>query len=78
MSAPYVVSINHAWTGHEETIRRDTFDEALEVYRTKRQSVRGMVTIYGDGYDVDCGPNGFRVCSDGLTDDERERVEAIG
>lgn len=78
MSAPYFVSINHAWTGHETTIPCETFDEALEVYKAKRESVRGSVRLYGDGMDCDCGPEGYYVCSDGLTDDERERVEAIG
>jgi len=31
-----------------------------------------------DGYDCDCDQDGYFMCSDGLDDDERERIEMAG
>lgn len=35
-------------------------------------------TITGDGVDADCDQDGYYMCSDGLGDDERERIEDAG
>lgn len=48
----------------------DTFDAALAEYRQHREPK----SLGGPGYDCDCDENGQFVVSDGLTDEERERM----
>ena len=59
-----------------------SFEEALQLGIDARDTGRGgsyaSVRVIGDGYDCDCDQDGYYECSDGLTDDERERVEEVG
>lgn len=51
-----------------------TFPEALAFYGT----VKGYRKLINrDGYDCDCDDRGYFMCSDGLTEDERDEVEAV-
>ena len=77
MSAPYYVWIARP-SGYQEHIPCKTLDEAI-LRATEVPSQRHMmVRVIGDGYDAEYGLGGPRVCSDGLTEHERERVEAAG
>ena len=50
------------------------FTAALACYR-QRQTERYGASITGDGYDCDCDQDGFFCVDDGLSEDERERIE---
>lgn len=57
----------------------DDFDEALAAaVEESKKPGWCWVHLYGDGYDVDCDQGGYFVCDDGLTDDERLKVEEAG
>lgn len=47
-----------------------TFQEALALYRSSRGA-----SVFGSGYDCDSDEDGFFVCSDGLTEEERDALE---
>lgn len=51
------------------------FQRALDHFVDHKGSAPGA-RLVGEGYDADCDEDGFHEVSDGLTDDERERVEA--
>lgn len=53
-----------------QSVQFETFDAALDEYRSRPEPR----ALYGAGYDVDCDQDGFFVCCDGLTDEERERL----
>jgi hypothetical protein len=78
MSAPYSVWIYGPYG--DRTIPFQTFDEALDlaIHEVETQSPPTTVRVIGDGYDCEQTYEGFRECSDGLTDAERERVEEAG
>lgn len=68
MSAPYTV----AWgdlAGEIDSVRRDTFDEALEVYRERNRMAGVIAFMSGDGAEQD----GDR-WHDGLTEEERDQL----
>lgn len=52
------------------------FGRALDHYADHKGGPCGA-RVTGEGYDADHDEDGFREASDGLTDDERERVEAL-
>ncbi len=54
----------------------DSFPEALAFYAEHRDRPHGA-KLLGDGADWDGGPEGYRLCSDGLTEAEREQVEDL-
>ena len=59
--------------GYMDTKQFDTFDLAFEFW--DEVCDRSGTIIGDDGYDCDCDEDGFKVCCDGLTDEQRERVE---
>ncbi len=52
------------------------FQRALDYFVDHRGAASGA-RLVGEGYDADCDEDGFHEVSDGLTDDERERLEAV-
>jgi hypothetical protein len=78
MSAPYSVCVSYP-SGHQRTIGAPSFGEAAALAELERlKPGLKMVSVYGDGYDVDCDDDGFFVLHDGLTDSEREALDARG
>ncbi len=52
------------------------FQRALDYFVDHRGGPCGA-RLVGEGYDADCDKDGFHEASDGLTDEERARVEAV-
>ena len=78
MSTPYSVFVSYP-SGHQRTIDAPSFGEAVaEAEAELRKPGVKMVSVHGDGYDVDCDDGGFFVCNDGLTDSERDALDARG
>jgi len=50
----------------------EAFPEALEFYAQNPDA-----QLFGQGVDFDCDEGGFFLVSDGLTDAERDAVEAV-
>lgn len=61
---------------HAFWTRTESFPRALELFAEHHTGDCGAV-ITGEGYDVDCDEDGFHVVDDGLTDYEREAIEAV-
>ena len=78
MSAPYFVGVSYP-SGHSREIKATTFEEVCDLAEIELAKP-GMkfVTVYGDGYDVDSDQDGFFCCDDGLTEAERDVLEARG
>ena len=76
MSAPYQVWIDDV--GDHEFIDCATLDEAIAEALKIKPHPYVRVRVIGDGYDAEYTSEGARECSDGLTDEERERVEEAG
>jgi hypothetical protein len=78
MSAPYSVFVSYP-SGHQRTIDAPSFDEAADLAELELQKPGlKMVSVHGDGYDVDCDDGGFFTCDDGLTDSERDVLDMRG
>ena len=71
--APYTVGYGWCRENHEKFA---SFVDALRFYAEKNGGAFGA-DITGDGYDCDCDQDGYFCCDDGLTDLEREWVEAV-
>lgn len=54
----------------------DDFTAALACYR-QRHAERFGASIFGDGVDYDCDGDGFFMVDDGLTYEQRKRIEEI-
>ena len=69
--SPYTVS--YGWY-RENWEKFDDFDAALKFY-IRQGAHDGDAILVGDGYDCDCDQDGYFMCSDGLTEAERDRIE---
>lgn len=70
---PFTVSWGYCNENFEE---HDTFEAALAQFRVlsaKLPSPFGPA-LHGDGLDGDCDGDGFFMCSDGLSEEQRERT----
>jgi hypothetical protein len=61
---------------HQRTEEFTDFERALSYFADHKGGPCGA-RVTGVGYDADHDGDGFREVSDGLTDEERERVEAV-
>ncbi len=52
------------------------FQRAIDYFVDHKGAADGA-RLVGEGYDADCDEDGLHEVSDGLTDEERERVEAV-
>lgn len=75
MSAPYYVWIDHA--GDHRHIDCESLTEAIAVASRVPPKRYQVVTVCGDGAEGGYGDYGSQWW-DGLSEDERERVEAAG
>lgn len=73
MSAPYTVLVDHY--GDHEYIDCASFDIAIKVATLWNRNYPGRVYVHGDGAEGEYFPDGSTKWHDGLTEDERERVE---
>lgn len=61
---------------HRQVNEFTDFQRALDYFVDHKGAGHGA-RLVGEGYDADCDEDGFHEVSDGLTDEERERVEAL-
>ena len=74
MTAPYHVS--YGYGDHSQKFA--TLDEAIEFALARRETKADIsVMVYGDGAEGGGGDDGTK-WHDGLTDEERERLEEAG
>lgn len=61
-------TVTYGW-GDYQTF--NDFESALAFYRNRQDA-----SIHGDdGYDCDCDEDGFFCCDDGLTEEQRDRLD---
>jgi len=60
---------------HGRVERFDSFDEALTVY-AQRLGARDGASLLGET-DYDCDQDGYYMCDDGLTEEQRDRIEEV-
>jgi len=66
----YFVSWGYCGEHREDFV---VFSMALAFYREKSGGADGA-SLIGEGYDCDCDEGGYFMCSDGLTEEERDAV----